>query len=97
MSAYVIGHITVHDAEGYARYTARVPDTLTPHGGEFVVRGGATTVLEGDMPHARHVVIRFPDRASAEAWYGSTGYREILPIRQAHSTGVLMIADGYAP
>lgn len=97
MSAFVIGHITVHDPEGYARYTARVPGTLAPYGGEFVVRGGQTTVLEGEMPHGRHVTIRFPDRASAEAWYNSPEYQEIVPIRQAHSAGVLMIADGVAP
>ena len=97
MGAYVIGHMTVKDPEGYARYASRVPETLARHGGEFVVRGGPTTVMEGEMPHARHVVIRFPDRAAAEAWYNSPEYQEILPVRQAHSTGILMIADGYSP
>jgi uncharacterized protein (DUF1330 family) len=97
MSAYVIGHMTVHDPDGYGRYTARVPGTLAPHGGEFVVRGGPTTVVEGDLPHARHVVIRFPDRAAAEAWYNSAAYQEIVPVRQAHATGVLMIVDGHSP
>lgn len=95
MSAYVIGHITVHDADGYSKYTAQVPGTLAAHGGSFAVRGGTTTVMEGDMPHARHVVIRFPDRAAAEAWYNSPEYQAIVPVRQAHSTGVLMIADGH--
>lgn len=95
MSAYVIGHITVRDPEGYGRYTAQVPGTLASHGGAFVVRGGRTTVMEGDMPQERHVVIRFPDRAAAEAWYHSAEYQAIIPIRQAHATGVLMIADGY--
>lgn len=96
MSAYVIGHITVNDPEGYARYTARVPETLAPHGGEFVVRGGPAAVLEGEMAHARHVAIRFPDRASAEAWYASPAYQEIAAVRQAHSTGVLVVVDGFS-
>lgn len=95
MSAYVIGHITVNDPDGYARYTSQVPGTLAQHGGAFVVRGGETTVMEGEMPHARHVVIRFPDRKAAEAWYNSPEYQAIVPVRQAHSTGVLMIADGF--
>ena len=97
MSAYVIGHMTVTSPEGYADYTTRVPETLVPHGGEFLVRGGHTTVLEGELPQNRHVVIRFPDRAAAEAWYDSPGYQEILAIRHAHSTGILMIVDGYDP
>lgn len=96
MSAYVIGHITVTNAEGYAGYTARVPGTLIPHEGEFVVRGGETTVLEGEIGHSRHVAIRFPDRTRAEAWYNSPAYQEIVPIRQANSTGVLMLAEGFA-
>ena len=97
MSAYVIGHMTVNSPEGYKDYTAQVPGTLAAHGGAFIVRGGETTMLEGEMPHARHVVIRFPDRAAAEAWYNSPGYQEIVSIRFAHATGVLMIVDGYDP
>lgn len=95
MSAYVIGHITVNDPEGYGKYTSQVPGTLASHGGEFLVRGGTTTVMEGEMPDVRHVVIRFPDRKAAEAWYKSPEYQAIVPIRQANSTGVLMIADGF--
>lgn len=97
MSAYVIGHMTVTSPEGYKEYTGQVPATLAAHGGEFIVRGGRATLLEGELPHARHVVIRFPDRAAAEAWYNSPGYQQIVPIRVAHSTGVLMIVDGYDP
>ena len=95
MSAYVVGHVTVTNPEGYAGYSSRVPETLAPHGGEFLVRGGNPTVLEGEMPQNRHVVIRFPDRAAAEAWYGSPEYQEIIAIRHAHSTGILMIVEGY--
>ena len=97
MSAYVIGHMTVTSPEGYMDYAAQVPATLGPYGGEFIVRGGNTTVLEGELPHGRHVVIRFPDRAAAEAWYNSPEYQDIVSIRFAHSTGVLMIVDGYDP
>lgn len=97
MSAYVIGHVTVANPDGYAGYTTHVPATLAAYGGEFLVRGGRTTVLEGELPQNRHVVIRFPDRAAAEAWYNSPEYQEIIAIRHAHSTGVLMIVDGYDP
>jgi uncharacterized protein (DUF1330 family) len=97
MSAYVIGHMSVTNPEGYKDYAAQVPATLAAHGGAFIVRGGHATTLEGEMPHGRHVVIRFPDRAAAEAWYNSPVYQEIVSIRFAHSSGVLMIVDGYDP
>lgn len=95
MSAYVIGHITVSNPEGYAGYTKHVPATLAAYGGEFAVRGGAATTIEGEMPHARHVVLRFTDRAAAERWYNSPEYQEIIAIRHANSTGVMVIVDGF--
>ncbi len=95
MSAYVIAHVNVSNPQGYPDYACQVPASLEPFGGEFLVRGGETTVVEGDMPHGRHVVIRFPDRASAEAWYNSADYQRILAIRRANSQGVMLIADGF--
>jgi uncharacterized protein (DUF1330 family) len=95
MSAYVIVHVNVSNPEAYPEYARQVPASLAPFGGEFLVRGGETTVVEGEMPYARHVVIRFPDRASAEAWYASPDYQRILAIRQANSQAVMLIADGF--
>lgn len=95
MSAYVIVHVDVTDPDAYPDYARQVPATLAPHGGEFLVRGGETTVIEGEMPYGRHVIIRFPDRAAAEAWYSSPEYQEILAIRHASSTAVMLIADGF--
>ena len=46
------------------------------------------------IDHDRHVVGRFPDRATAEGWYNSPEYQEILKIRLAASTGTLIMVDG---
>lgn len=94
---YVIVHLTVHDPDGYGTYTSQVPATLAPFGGEFLVRGGEAIEVEGTMPGARHVVLRFPSRTKAEDWYNSPAYQTILPLRLAHSTGALTIVSGYAP
>ena len=95
MACYVIAHVTVHDAEKFIGYSSRVPATVAAHGGTYMVRGGAFTVMEGEMPGQRHVVIRFPDRAAAEGWYNSPEYQAILPVRQANSDGTLMIIEGH--
>ena len=94
MACCVIAHVTVTDPDRYSGYTDKTQASVAQHGGVFIVRGGAFTVMEGDMPGERHVVIRFPDRASAEGWYNSDQYQKILPIRQANSKGTLMIIDG---
>lgn len=83
MSALVIGHITVRDADQWAQYRARVPATLAPFGAELVFRGQRGRLLAGTHAHADTVVIRFPDLASVDHWYDSPAYQALLPLRQA--------------
>ena len=95
MPCYAVGHITVTNMDGYKEYAAQVPATIAKWGGRYLVRGGHTTVIEGEMPQDRHVVVEWPDRATAEGWYNSPEYQAILPIRLANSEGVMTIVDGY--
>jgi len=97
MACYSIGHITITDMEGYGEYVQRVPATIAAHGGEYLVRGGHATVEEGEMPHDRHVVLKFPTREALEGWYNSPEYQAILPIRLANSRGVMTFVDGCEP
>jgi uncharacterized protein (DUF1330 family) len=90
MSAYVIGHITVKDPDKWQRYRERVPATLAAWGGEVVLRGRRVAVLSGDHPHADTVVIRFPDANAASAWYGSTEYQALIPLREEAASMVLI-------
>ncbi|MFY8179899.1 MAG: DUF1330 domain-containing protein [Limnohabitans sp.] len=93
--AYVIGQITVTNPEGYAFYAARVPATIDEAGGQYLVRGGDKTQLEGLSQGDRHVVLEFPSRAVAEAWYKGDAYQAILPHRLENSTGSLVLVNGY--
>jgi len=73
-----------------------VPETLVPFGGQFIARGGNLTVLEGEWPHPRLVIIEFPSRAAAEGWYGSAAYQKVISLRHNSSVGNLIIVDGSA-
>ena len=92
--AYVVGNITITNAEGYAHYSARVPAVVAAFGGRYRVRGGITTTLDGQASAARHVVIEFPSREQAQAWYDSVDYQSILPLRLNNSTGHVALVDG---
>ncbi len=94
--AYLVGQITVTHPEAYAVYSAQVPQTIAAFGGKYLVRGGHATQLEGQAQGERHVVIEFPSRTMAEAWYNSADYQRILPQRLNNSTGALVLVDGYA-
>ena len=82
MSACVIGHITVKDAEKWAQYRAQVPATLAPWGAELLFRGHLADIFAGQHRHTDTVVIRFPDLASANGWQQSAAYQTLIPLRQ---------------
>jgi uncharacterized protein (DUF1330 family) len=94
-ACYIVGDVRVEDPERYKDYSAHTESTLEPFGGRFIVRGGASEVLEGAWEPNRLVVIEFPDEQSARDWYASDAYRAILPIRQEASTGSLVLVAGY--
>ena len=94
--AYLIGQVTVTNPEGYAQHSAQVPASVAAFGGAYRVRGGTATQLEGQASGERQVVIEFPSRDDALAWYHSPGYQAILPLRQQNSEGHIMLVDGVA-
>jgi len=74
-------------------YLQRIDDTLAPFGGRFIVHGGEVEVLEGSWP-GHLIVIEFPDRTRASAWYRSDTYQEIVALRTDNSDSDVVIADG---
>jgi uncharacterized protein (DUF1330 family) len=93
-NAFVIGHITVKDAEKWAVYRSGVPATLAPWGAELVFRGTNAKVLAGEHAHADVVVIRFPDRRAVDGWHSSAAYQALIPLRQQAADVVLLTYDG---
>ena len=94
MKAYVIALETIHDQAMFSEYAKGVAATLAPFEGRFVARGGRFTVLEGEWPNQRTVIIEFPSREAAEGWYKSAAYEKIIGLRHDSSRGNLVILDG---
>ena len=91
---YWIGRIDVHNDEGYKPYAAANASIFRKYGGRFVVRGGKFESVEGTS-RSRNVVIEFPDYATALACYQSPEYQANIKVRLPHSTGDLVIVEGY--
>jgi uncharacterized protein (DUF1330 family) len=97
MPAYVIAEVTVTDPATMEEYRKRVPATLAPFGGRFIVRGGAHQTVEGDWKPNRLVILEFPSMEHAHRWYDSEEYREPKAMRlRAGRTNVVFV-DGVAP
>ncbi len=94
MTAYCIVYEIVDDPSTFEEYRRQVMPTIEAHQGRFIVRGGAFTALEGEMPYQRIAVLEFPSRAAAEAWYNSPDYQRILPLRTQSARSQFILVDG---
>ena len=92
MSAYLLANITVNNPENYKEYVEKVKPTAEKYGGEYIVRGGENTVVEGSWQYPRTVVIKFPTYEKALEWYNSEEYKPIKQIRldNAESNGMII-------
>src|SRR5690349_22276298 len=94
MPAYAVAHMRqVTMGPAIVEYLERIDATLAPFGGRFLVHGGHVDVVEGAWP-GHLIVIEFPDRARADAWYRSAGYQEIVTLRTDNSRSDVIIAEG---
>lgn len=94
MSAYLLANVDVTDPAAYETYRQEVPALIAAHGGRYLVRGGASEVLEGDMVPNRLVVLEFPGMAQLKAFYHSADYQRLVRIRQSASSGSIVAVEG---
>lgn len=94
MTTYGVGILRdVTIGPGIVEYLERIDATLAPYDGRFVIHGGEQDIREGERV-GDLIVIAFPDRTSAEAWYGSDAYQAILPLRTDNATSTVFLVDG---
>jgi uncharacterized protein (DUF1330 family) len=92
--AYVICNVDVTDPAAYEGYKALSAPAVTGHGGTFLVRGGATEVLEGDWLPNRMVVLEFADAEAARRWYHSPEYGKAKRARAGAATASFILVEG---
>lgn len=94
---YLVATITINDREGYKRYEDGFVEVFRQFKGRALAVSEEPEVLEGQWACTRTVLLEFPDRDEAMAWYHSPGYQAIIGHRQTASTGDVILMDGYGP
>lgn len=95
MVAYVIVDTQLTHPDVYEQYKLRAKPLVESHGGEYLARGGRLTVKEDDLwSPARIVLLRFPSTESAEAFYASPEYQEVLKVGKAGAKRSFVIVEG---
>ena len=94
MPAYVIVDIDVRDRGAYERYKQMAAPTVAMYGGRYLVRGGATHILEGSWAPSRLVVLEFPTAEAGRAWWNSPEYQPAKALRQTCAGTEMLLVEG---
>lgn len=94
MPAYVVVDIEVLDAALYETYKPPAAAAVKAHGGDYLVRGGRTEVLEGSWTPRRFVLLRFPSVAAAKEWWAASDYAPAKAIRQKAARTNMIVVEG---
>ena len=97
MAAYVVVETLVTDPERAAKYRPLSGASVERHGGRFLARGGAISVLEGSWDPKRVVVIEFPSVEKAREWYESDDYAVARAVRQGAGEWRIVVVEGAPP
>ena len=95
MPAYVIGQLDIYDPVAYQEYLDGFMPSFVRHKGELLASSKQETeVFEGTWSTPRTVVLRFPSKQHAKAWYADPEYVELRKIRQRTARTNLVVVDG---
>ena len=93
MPAYIVSRVNIFNMEEMLSYQRDVVPVVQAYGGRYLIRSSEVEALEGTWEHQRLVIIEFPTREAALAWYHSPEYAPLKAHRHAASQAVLLLAS----
>ncbi len=94
MSVYLIAQINIADRERYSVYESGFMDIFAQFDGKLLSVDESPDILEGEYAFTRTVLIEFPSKTAADAWYGSEAYQALAQHRFAASEGNIVMIKG---
>ena len=94
MAAYLVSRVRITDASRFDAYRAASKPILESFGGEYVARCDKVEALDGNFPGGRVVLMRFPDTATARAFWNSAEYRKARAAREGAAIMRLVCVEG---
>jgi uncharacterized protein (DUF1330 family) len=95
MTYYAMGEVTVIDREWVGEYLANINGFIEKHGGRVLSRSLKMERTEGERPLPTNVIlIEFPSRDAALAFYEDPDYQPLRAKRRAGSNSEFLIFPG---
>ena len=92
---YWIAHVEITNPERYKDYVAANAIAFKKYNARFLVRGGESVAIRGNLGGRRHVVIEFDSYAIAKACLDLPEYQVAAKIRDEASKADLLVIEGY--
>jgi uncharacterized protein (DUF1330 family) len=94
MTVYAVALIDIHDRESYGRYENGFMEIFSKYQGKLLSVDEGPSVLEGEWPWTRTVLLEFPDEEQLRAWYDSEEYQALAQHRFAASQAGIAVIKG---
>ena len=92
---YVIVQIMINDREIYRRYeTGGHQEIFDKFSAKVVGIDDKVEIVEGNWPFTRTVLIEFPSKELARAWYESDEYQAVAGLRHRSARSNLVLVSG---
>lgn len=91
---FVVVDVRVNEPERMARYRELATEAVSRYGGRYLVRGGASEVLEGDWWPDRLVIVQFESVDIARLFYHSPEYRAAREAREGAAVFDMLLVEG---
>ena len=95
MATYIIAEIVLKDSGWLAGYRHAVAALIEKHGGAYVLRSSDAIRIEGSRsPPDLVVVMRFPDRRTAQSFLDDPEYAPHKSARQGSTVSESILVEG---
>lgn len=92
---YIVAEVKAHDADAIAQYRLLSQAAVEQYGGRFIVRGGASEILEGKWtPPQRMIIVEFDTVEQAKCFYHSSEYQAARKVREDAAEMNMLVISG---
>lgn len=93
MPVFIVSRVDIKDLPRMQAYMAAAPETVEKYGGRYIVRSGKIDVIEGKTRCDRIVVLEFPTKEQALAWYHSPEYTPLRAERWEVADASILLVE----
>jgi uncharacterized protein (DUF1330 family) len=95
--AYLIAEVQVTDPDTFKQYVAALPGTMAPYKVRTLARSNAEPLDQSTPPAGNLVVLAFNGMEDLKAWWNSSAYQAIIPLREKSAKTRIYAVQGMPP